>query len=54
MDPNDRETWADNEDRLGYLSDTTLLLKDVVEVQNKKWWQYMSRGYVTQWAIIYP
>ncbi|KAH9318332.1 hypothetical protein KI387_020101, partial [Taxus chinensis] len=54
IEPNDKETWADSEHRLAYVSETTVIFKDVIEVRDKQWWQYMSRGYVTQWARMYP
>ncbi|GLJ49278.1 hypothetical protein SUGI_1041310 [Cryptomeria japonica] len=54
VDPKDKDTWADSEHRLAYVSETTVIFKDVIEVRDKQWWQYISRGYITQWARMYP
>lgn len=54
VDPKDKETWADSEHRLAYVNETTVIFKGVVEKRDKQWWQYMSRGYVTQWARMNP
>ncbi|OIT02032.1 PREDICTED: uncharacterized protein LOC109226835 [Nicotiana attenuata] len=54
VDPNDKETWGDSEHRLAYVSETTVIFKDVVQVRDDQWWRALSTGYVTQWAAMYP
>ncbi|CAN0898871.1 hypothetical protein LINGRAHAP2_LOCUS19946 [Linum grandiflorum] len=54
VDPKDKETWGDSEHRLAYVSETTVIFKDVVQVRDDQWWKAMSGGYVTQWAMMYP
>lgn len=54
MDPKDKETWGDSEHRLAYVSETTVIFKDVVQVRDDQWWKAISTGYVTQWAAMYP
>ncbi|XP_061376690.1 uncharacterized protein LOC133318660 [Gastrolobium bilobum] len=54
VDPNDKETWGDSEHRLAYVSETTVIFKDIIQVRDDQWWKALSSGYVTQWAAIYP
>ncbi|KAG1359768.1 hypothetical protein COCNU_08G012140 [Cocos nucifera] len=54
VDPNNKETWGDSEHRLAYVSETTVIFKDVVQVRDDQWWRALSRGYVTQWAAMNP
>ncbi|KAJ7541363.1 hypothetical protein O6H91_10G056400 [Diphasiastrum complanatum] len=54
VDPGDRATWGDREHRLAYVSETTVIRKDVVQIRDDQWWRAMSRGYVTQWATMHP
>nr|CAD1820861.1 unnamed protein product [Ananas comosus var. bracteatus] len=54
VDPNDRETWGDSEHRLAYVSETTVIFKDVVQVRDDQWWKALSSGYITQWAAMHP
>lgn len=54
MDPDDKETWGDSEHRLAYVSETTVIFKDIVQVRDDQWWKALSTGYVTQWAAMYP
>ena len=54
VDPNDKETWGDSEHRLAYVSETTVIFKDVVQVRDDQWWRALSAGYVTQWAAMHP
>lgn len=54
VDPKDKETWGDSEHRLAYVSETTVIFKDIVEVRDDQWWRALSSGYVTQWAAMYP
>ncbi|KAA3489536.1 Glycosyltransferase family protein 2 [Gossypium australe] len=54
VDPTDKETWGDSEHRLAYVSETTVIFKDIVQVRDDQWWRALSTGYVTQWAAIYP
>uniref|UniRef100_A0A803M3J0 Glycosyltransferase family protein 2 n=1 Tax=Chenopodium quinoa TaxID=63459 RepID=A0A803M3J0_CHEQI len=54
VDPKDKETWGDSEHRLAYVSETTVIFKDVVQVRDDQWWRALSSGYVTQWAAMYP
>jgi len=54
VDPNDKETWGDSEHRLAYVSETTVIFKDVVQVRDDQWWRALSTGYITQWAAMYP
>lgn len=53
-DPEDKETWGDSEHRLAYVSETTVIHKDIVQIRDNQWWRVFSRGYVTQWAAMYP
>ncbi|XP_020992891.1 uncharacterized protein LOC107476971 isoform X1 [Arachis duranensis] len=54
VDPNDKETWGDSEHRLAYVSETTVIFKDIVQVRDDQWWKALSTGYVTQWAAMHP
>ncbi|XP_024017109.1 uncharacterized protein LOC21391430 [Morus notabilis] len=54
VDANDKETWGDSEHRLAYVSETTVIFKDVVQVRDDQWWKALSTGYITQWAAMYP
>ncbi|KAH1066760.1 hypothetical protein J1N35_031747 [Gossypium stocksii] len=54
VDPTDKETWGDSEHRLAYVSETTVIFKDIVQVRDDQWWRALSTGYVTQWAAMYP
>lgn len=54
VDPNDKETWGDSEHRLAYVSETTVIFKEIVQVRDDQWWKALSNGYVTQWAAMYP
>ncbi|KAL8167478.1 hypothetical protein V2J09_008977 [Rumex salicifolius] len=54
VDPKDKETWGDSEHRLAYVSETTVIFKDIVQVRDNQWWQALSSGYITQWAAMYP
>ncbi|KAM0949272.1 putative nucleotide-diphospho-sugar transferase [Dioscorea sansibarensis] len=54
VDPNDKETWGDSEHRLAYVSETTVIFKDIVQVRDDQWWRALSTGYITQWAAMYP
>ncbi|KAK6936060.1 hypothetical protein RJ641_033090 [Dillenia turbinata] len=54
VDPNDEETGGDSEHRLAYVSETTVIFKDVVQVRDDQWWKTLSNGYITQWAAMYP
>lgn len=53
-DPRDKETWGDSEHRLAYVSETTVIHKDIVQIRDDQWWRVFSRGYVTQWAAMHP
>ncbi|XP_020112573.1 uncharacterized protein LOC109727091 [Ananas comosus] len=53
-DPNDKETWGDSEHRLAYVSETTVIFKDIVQVRDDQWWKALTTGYITQWAAMYP
>lgn len=53
-DPNDKETWGDSEHRLAYVSETTVIFKDIVQVRDDQWWKALTTGYITQWAVMYP
>ncbi|XP_043702054.1 uncharacterized protein LOC122652396 [Telopea speciosissima] len=54
VDSNDKDTWGDSEHRLAYVSETTVIFKDIVQVRDDQWWQALSTGYLTQWAVMYP
>jgi len=54
VDPNDKETWGDSEHRLAYVSETTVIFKDIVQVRDEQWWRALTSGYVTQWAAMHP
>lgn len=54
VDPDDKETWGDSEHRLAYVSETTVIFKDIVQVRDDQWWKALSTGYVTQWAAMNP
>ncbi|GKV01231.1 hypothetical protein SLEP1_g13798 [Rubroshorea leprosula] len=54
IDPNDKGTWGDSEHRLAYVSETTVIFKDIVQVRDDQWWKALTTGYVTQWAAMYP
>ncbi|XP_068650774.1 uncharacterized protein [Aristolochia californica] len=54
VDPNDKETWGDSEHRLAYVSETTAIFKDIVQVRDDQWWRALSTGYITQWAAMFP
>ncbi|KAG0452694.1 hypothetical protein HPP92_025358 [Vanilla planifolia] len=53
-DPHDKETWGDSEHRLAFVSETTVIYKDIVQLRDDQWWRVLSSGYVTQWAKMYP
>ncbi|KAK9676705.1 hypothetical protein RND81_11G094300 [Saponaria officinalis] len=53
VDPKDKETWGDSEHRLAYVSETTVIFKDIVQVRDDQWWKALSSGYITQWAAMY-
>ncbi|KAK8683602.1 hypothetical protein V6N13_039656 [Hibiscus sabdariffa] len=52
VDPTDKETWGDSEHRLAYVSETTVIFKDIVQVRDDQWWRALTTGYVTQWAAM--
>ncbi|KAE8656829.1 hypothetical protein F3Y22_tig00116997pilonHSYRG00422 [Hibiscus syriacus] len=54
VDSTDKETWGDSEHRLAYVSKTTVIFKDIVQVRDEQWWRAQTTGYVTQWAAMYP
>ncbi|XP_022152895.1 uncharacterized protein LOC111020516 isoform X2 [Momordica charantia] len=54
VDPKDKETWGDSEHRLAYVSETTVIFKDIVQVRDDQWWKALSTGYITQWAAMHP
>ncbi|EPS59719.1 hypothetical protein M569_15086, partial [Genlisea aurea] len=54
VDPNDKDTWGDSEHRLAYVSETTVIFKDIVQVRDDQWWKALSSGYITQWAAMNP
>ncbi|KAI4383796.1 hypothetical protein MLD38_009595 [Melastoma candidum] len=54
VDPNDKETWGDSEHRLAFVSETTVIFMDVVQVRDDQWWKVIMTGYVTQWAAMNP
>ncbi|KAJ7947826.1 Glycosyl transferase, family 2 [Quillaja saponaria] len=54
VDPKDKETWGDSEHRLAYVSETTVIFKDIVQVRDDQWWKALSTGYLTRWAAMYP
>ncbi|KAK4356371.1 hypothetical protein RND71_025342 [Anisodus tanguticus] len=54
VDPKDKETWGDSEHRLAYVSETTVIFKDTVQVRDDQWWKALSTGYITQWAAMNP
>ncbi|CAK9165196.1 unnamed protein product [Ilex paraguariensis] len=54
VDPKDEETWGDSEHRLAYVSETTVIFKDIVQVRDDQWWTALSTGYITQWAAMNP
>ncbi|GFZ17890.1 glycosyltransferase family protein 2 [Actinidia rufa] len=54
VDPKDKETWGDSEHRLAYVSETTVIFKDIVQVRDEQWWRALSTGYMTQWAKMHP
>ncbi|KAF3337856.1 Glycosyl transferase family 2 [Carex littledalei] len=54
VDPNDKETWGDSEHRLAYVSETTVIFKDIVQVRDNQWWKALTTGYITQWAVMHP
>ncbi|XP_057479617.1 uncharacterized protein LOC130766908 [Actinidia eriantha] len=54
VDPKDKETWGDSEHRLAYVSETTVIFKDIVQVRDDQWWRALSTGYMTQWAKMHP
>ncbi|KAH0667060.1 hypothetical protein KY285_028266 [Solanum tuberosum] len=54
VDTKDKDTWGDSEHRLAYVSETTVIFKDVVQVRDDQWWRALSTGYVTQWAAMHP
>ncbi|CAD6257531.1 unnamed protein product [Miscanthus lutarioriparius] len=54
VDPNDKETWGDSEHRLAYVSETTVIFKDIVQVRDEQWWRALTSGYVTRWAAMHP
>ncbi|GAB4825414.1 hypothetical protein Ancab_008287 [Ancistrocladus abbreviatus] len=54
VDPKDKETWGDSEHRLAYVSETTVIFKDIVQVRDDQWWATLTSGYITQWASMNP
>ncbi|KAL6911319.1 hypothetical protein ACP4OV_000124 [Aristida adscensionis] len=54
VDAADKETWGDSEHRLAYVSETTVIFKDIVQVRDEQWWRALTSGYVTQWAAMHP
>ncbi|XP_077227844.1 uncharacterized protein LOC143860884 [Tasmannia lanceolata] len=54
VNPKDKETWGDSEHRLAYVSETTVIFKDIVQVRDDQWWRALSTGYITQWAAMNP
>ncbi|KAM0927654.1 hypothetical protein ACQ4PT_002733 [Festuca glaucescens] len=54
VDAGDKETWGDSEHRLAYVSETTVIFKDIVQVRDEQWWRALTSGYVTQWAAMHP
>ncbi|KAK8641491.1 hypothetical protein V6N13_010893 [Hibiscus sabdariffa] len=54
VDSTDKETWGESEHRLAYVSETTVIFKDIVQVRDEQWWRALTTGYVTQWAAMYP
>ena len=54
VDPTDKETWGDSEHRLAYVSETTVIFEDIVQVRDDQWWRALTTGYITQWAAMYP
>jgi len=50
----DKETWGDSEHRLAYVSETTVIFKDTVQIRDEQWWRTLSTGYITQWAAMHP
>lgn len=54
VDAKDKETWGDSEHRLAYVSETTVIFKDIVQTRDDQWWKALSTGYVTQWAAMFP
>ncbi|KAG8060650.1 hypothetical protein GUJ93_ZPchr0002g26203 [Zizania palustris] len=54
VDPADKETWGDSEHRLAYVSETTVIFKDIVQVRDDQWWRALTSGYITQWAAMHP
>ncbi|GAB2285114.1 hypothetical protein Dimus_019568 [Dionaea muscipula] len=54
VDPSNKETWGDSEHRLAYVSETTVIFKDIVQVRDDQWWATLTSGYITQWAAMNP
>ncbi|GLT33785.1 hypothetical protein SLA2020_083460 [Shorea laevis] len=54
VDPKDKDTWGDSEHRLAYVSETTVIFKDIVQVRDDQWWKALTTGYMTQWAAMHP
>ncbi|KAL8496612.1 hypothetical protein ACS0TY_020344 [Phlomoides rotata] len=54
VDQKDKETWGDSEHRLAYVSETTVIFKDIVQIRDDQWWKALSTGYITQWAAMHP
>ncbi|XP_077229432.1 uncharacterized protein LOC143862295 isoform X2 [Tasmannia lanceolata] len=54
INPKDKETWGDGEHRLAYVSETTVIFTDIVQVRDDQWWRALSAGYITQWAAMHP
>lgn len=54
VDAGDKETWGDSEHRLAYVSETTVIFKDIVQTRDDQWWKAFSTGYITQWAAMFP
>ncbi|KAJ8651155.1 hypothetical protein MRB53_004178 [Persea americana] len=44
VDPNDKETWGNSEHRLAYVSETTVIFKDIVQVRDDQWRRALSTG----------
>ena len=53
VNPHDKETWGDCDHRLAQISESTFIYEDVVQMRDDQWWRALSRGYVTQWALMY-
>ncbi|KAF7823384.1 Nucleotide-diphospho-sugar transferase [Senna tora] len=43
IDPKDKETWGDSEHMLAYVSQTTVIFKDIVQVRDEQWWKALTK-----------